>query len=144
MSDPDPRIDDLASAYLDGEATAAEVARVETDGELAARLDAFVAVREAMSADLPVVDDATREASLSRVFAALDRDTPTEPKLTPVSQLDKRRRDPSRLLAIAAAVIAVALLGGAVTMLAGLRPGPAWTMPTVTGASQSQVTTPYS
>ena len=119
MTDHDPRLDELLSAHLDGETTAAEAARIERDPALVARLDELASVRDALVADRPSVDEATRDATLASVWATLERDKSPGP-LTPISELPTHRRNPSRFLAVAAAaVIAVALLGGAIGMLAG-------------------------
>ena len=64
MSDPDPRLDDILSAHLDGEATAVQGARIESDPALTARLAELAAVRDAIRADPPTVDDVTRECDL--------------------------------------------------------------------------------
>jgi negative regulator of sigma E activity len=116
MTDPDPRLDELLSAHLDGETTPEEAARIEREPELAARLGELAAARGALASSAPSLDDAARDATLARVFATLDRDD-TPASLTPITELGRRRRDPSRFLAAAAAVIAVVLLGGAITML---------------------------
>ena len=118
MTDSDPRLDDLLSAHLDGETTADEAARIERDPAAIARLEQLAAARDALSSDRPSVDAASRDTTLARVFAELDRDESPRP-LTPVSDLSTRRRNPGRFLAAAAAaIIAVALLGGAIGMLA--------------------------
>ena len=47
MSDEQLRQDELVSAYLDGEATPAEVAEVEASDVLLARVEEFRAMRDA-------------------------------------------------------------------------------------------------
>jgi hypothetical protein len=110
MTERDPAHDELVSAHLDGEATADEAARVEGDPALRARLETFTAVRDAVRAPVPALGDAERDALLARVAAAA-----TAP--SPVVSLESRRR-PSRVIAVAAAVIAIVFLGGALGMLA--------------------------
>lgn len=110
MSDTDhPTDDEVVSAYLDGEATPAEVARVETEPALQARLAAFRAV-SARVAQVPEVPAEAREAHIRQATAALDS-TPA-----PVHDLDAARRRRRTVLLSAAAVIVVLLLG------AGLAP----------------------
>jgi negative regulator of sigma E activity len=117
MSERDPLPDELLSAYLDGEATPEDAARIERDPELLARVGELAAVRDAVRSDVPAVDDATREATLARVLSEFEHEAPPA-VLTTTTQLARRRRDPGRVLATAAAaVIAIALLGGAIGML---------------------------
>jgi hypothetical protein len=112
MTDQDPSLDELVSAHLDGEATAEESAHVEEDAALQARLERFAAVRDAVRADVPSLPDDERDALLTRVVGA----AMAPPK---VESLDSRRRMTSRVLAAAAAIIAVVFLGGALAMIDG-------------------------
>lgn len=124
MSDHDPQLDELVSAYLDGEISADDAARVEGDPVLRQRRDELAAARDAVRADVPRLDPADRDALLARVLAAVDADPPAETPIAPVTPL--RRRDwfdPSRVLGIAAAVLAIVFLGAAITMLDGVGGG---------------------
>ncbi len=62
---------ELASAYLDGACTAAEIARVEADPGLLDRMAALRAVRDLLAAPVSVTDD-HREANLTAALAAFD------------------------------------------------------------------------
>ena len=48
MSDEQLRVDELVSAYLDGEASPAEIAEIENSDALSARVEEFRAVRHAL------------------------------------------------------------------------------------------------
>ena len=72
MTEPhDP--DELASAYLDGAASAEETIQVESDPALLARVDELRAVRQALG-ELPPVDAARRDAAVDAALAAFDDD----------------------------------------------------------------------
>jgi hypothetical protein len=111
MTAHDRSRDELVSAYLDGEATAEEQARIEADPELQARVAEFAATRDAVRADVPTVSDATRDAVLARVLGTVIAPTNVVP-------LRRRRPAPAKVLGVAAAAIAVAFLGGAIALLA--------------------------
>ncbi len=64
--------DDLASAYLDGQLSPEEAARVEADPGLLAEVDALAAVVERLQTEEPPVDAGTRERHLSAAMAAFD------------------------------------------------------------------------
>ncbi len=68
MTEPDPTTDELVSAYLDGEATPEEVARVEADPVLVARTGQLAAVASAVGAPV-ALDTFNRRRMLD---AALD------------------------------------------------------------------------
>jgi hypothetical protein len=112
MTERDPRLDELVSAHLDGESSAEEAARVTEDPELRDRLERFAAVRDAVR-DVPAPVDAARDATVGRVLAALD----APERVATISPVRPRRIAASRLLAVAAAFLAVAFLGAAVGML---------------------------
>jgi|GEM_PF-3587791 hypothetical protein len=115
---PPDAADELASAYLDGEATAAERARVETDPGLLARVDALARAQAAVGASVPV-DPAARDAAISTALAAATEpggvlaSEATEPERAPVVPLARPRgAAPStrwRYLAVAAAIAVAAL-----------------------------------
>jgi putative zinc finger protein len=111
MTAHDRALDELVSAYLDGEATAEEAARVEGDPELQARLAEFAATRDAVRATVSGVTDDARDALLARVVGTVI----APPNVVP---LHRRRVAPAKVLAVAAAVVAIAFIGGAITLLA--------------------------
>jgi hypothetical protein len=112
MTDDDRTTDELVSAYLDGEATAEEQARVEGDPALQARLAVFTSVRNAVGVAPPPPEADERDALLTRVMGAAI--APAK-----VVSLRRRRIEPARVVAVAAAIFAIAFLGGAVALLAG-------------------------
>jgi hypothetical protein len=127
MTAHDRSRDELVSAYLDGEATAEEQARIDADPELQARVAEFAATRDAVRADVPTVSDATRDAVLARVLGTVIAPTNVVP-------LHRRRLAPAKVLGVAAAVIAVAFLGGAIALLANDGRGSDDTASTESGA----------
>jgi hypothetical protein len=100
MNEFDPILDELVSAYVDGEATAAERARVESDPALLERAATFRGLREAIAADPPAVSDEQRRLLIARALA----ETPAP--LAPVRSLAARRF--SRVAPIAAAAACIA------------------------------------
>ncbi|HEV8115309.1 MAG TPA: hypothetical protein VGP53_03655, partial [Acidimicrobiales bacterium] len=123
MTEPDPLLDELASAHLDGTASPEEVARVAGDPALQARVDELRAVRAAVGA-IPVVDPRRRDAAITAALAVYD-EQPEGPKVRtpPVTSLAavaaRRRTAPvaRRLVGVAAAIVLLALL---VPLVAGL------------------------
>jgi hypothetical protein len=103
MSDPSDRRDELASAYLDGEATPAERAQVEADPRLMARVGELGAVRSALAALTEPPDAATRERALAAATAAAG--APPAATVTRINR-DRPRRRVVAVGAAAAAVIA--------------------------------------
>ncbi|MCY3617966.1 MAG: hypothetical protein OXG66_09860 [Acidimicrobiaceae bacterium] len=117
MSDERLHQDELVSAYLDGEATPAEIAEVEASDALLARVEEFRAVRDAVAevvAPLPAdrQDDLISAALGVADAAAADR---VEAKVVPL------QRPQRLLLAMAAAVIVLAAVVG--TGLIAIRSG---------------------
>ncbi len=131
MNDHSLPDDELVSAYLDGEATAAERARVEADPRLRARVDAFGAVAEAVSAPVAAPSAADRERLVAAALAAADAGAPSgaperdggATAVPPAAQLADRRRARSRWWgappALAAAVLVVLALVGAGLIISG-------------------------
>ena len=108
MSDERFREDELVSAYLDNEATPAEVAEVERDATLLARVEQLRSVRDAVAAPVPPAPSAQREQAISAALGVADAEAAArlEAKIVPVHQ-------PQRLLlALAAAVIVLAAVVG--------------------------------
>ncbi|MCE9621079.1 MAG: hypothetical protein K8R99_01905 [Actinomycetia bacterium] len=101
----------LASAYLDGDVTAAERARVDGSPELLALV---ASMRHAVSLIAAVTPppDAGREAALAAALAEFD--TRTNGNLNSTSNvisLDSHRRWPAAVLTAAAAVVLVGVVG---------------------------------
>jgi hypothetical protein len=118
--DPNP-LDELASAHLDGQTTAAEAAQVDGDPALAARVAALDAVRAAVRADLPPVDADRREASIAAALDAFDAGatdaTAADPgRITPIAVAARRRASRRSVQVIGAVAVAV-LLALAVPLL---------------------------
>lgn len=65
--------DELASAYLDGQLSAEDAARVENDPRLLAEVDALAAVVERLQTEEAPVDASTRQRHLSSAMAAFDQ-----------------------------------------------------------------------
>lgn len=89
MDDSLDPLDELVSAYLDGEATPAERARVEADAELQARVASFTRVGEALR-DLDI-DPVERESALAAALAAFDTADDTVTTVAAPVQLDTAR-----------------------------------------------------
>lgn len=121
MTDDRPPIDgsdeELVSAYLDGEATAAERARVDADPRLLALVDSYRAAAEAVGSPVVPLDQPRRDAMVAAALAVLD-DVDDEPgrsdagspgvKVVPLSG---RRRWISRAPGLAAAAAILFLVG---------------------------------
>ena len=101
-------LDELASAYLDGEATPAEAALVESDPRMQALVEELRAVRDLLAAPVEVPSDEVRDQMIAR---ALDHRAPV------VSMETARRRmraippQARVILAAAAVVAAIAVVG---------------------------------
>lgn len=65
--------DDLASAYLDGQLSPEESARVESDPRLMAEVEALAGVVERLQSEEAPVDAGTRQRHLSAALAAFDQ-----------------------------------------------------------------------
>lgn len=104
MSDEQFREDELVSAYLDGEATPAEIAEVEQDDGLLARVEQLRAARDAAAAPVAPLPAELRDRMIETALAAADAETDQrrEARIVPV----RRRRE--TLLAVAAAAILLA------------------------------------
>lgn len=107
----DDHLDELASAYLDGAASADEVARVEADPAAMARVAALAEVRAALRAVAPLTS-ARREEALAAARAAFHEEdrgaragAPT-PRPTP---LPRRHWSPRTVRVVGAAAVALAV-----------------------------------
>ncbi len=109
MSDESRRSDELVSAYLDGEATPAEVAEVEGDDVLLARVEHLRAVRDAVAAPVPPMSAERRDQAISAALAVVGAEAAErrEAKIVPL------HRPRQTLLAVAAATIVLAAVVGA-------------------------------
>ena len=109
MSDESRRSDELVSAYVDGEATPAEVAEVEGDDVLLARVEQLRAVRDAVAAPVPPMSAERRDQAISAALAVADAEVAErrEAKIVPL------HRPRQTLLAVAAATIVLAAVVGA-------------------------------
>ena len=102
------QLDELASAYLDGEATAEEAALVESDPRLQELVEELRAIRDLVGAPVEAPSDEVRDQMIAR---ALDHRAPV------VSMEAARRRlraippQARVILAAAAVVAAIALVG---------------------------------
>ena len=104
MSDEQRRADELVSAYLDGEATPAEIAEVERDDALSARAEQLRAVRDAVAAPVPPMSAESRDRMIEAALAAAGASTAHQPRARIVPL---HRRHQTRL-AVAAAVVLLA------------------------------------
>ena len=104
MSDEQRRADELVSAYLDGEATPAEIAEVEQDDALSARVDQLRAVRDAAAAPVTPMPAESRDRMIEVALAEADAvgAQQREARIVPI-----HRRHPT-LLAVAAAAVLIA------------------------------------
>ena len=101
-------LDELASAYLDGETTAEETALVESDLRLQTLVEEFREVKALVAAPVELPDDETQDQMIAQ---ALNHQAP-------VVSLEKARRrlrpiprQAQAILAAAAAVAAIAIIG---------------------------------
>ena len=106
MSDEQLRADELVSAYLDGEATPAEIAEVEQDDALMARIEQLRSVRDAVAAPVAPMSAERRDQMIEAALAVADAETAQrrEARIVPIH----RRRETLLALSVAAAAILVA------------------------------------
>lgn len=106
MSDEQLRADELVSAYLDGEATPAEIAEVEQDDALMARIEQLRSVRDAVAAPVAPMSAERRDQMIEAALAVADAETGhrREARIVPIH----RRRETLLALSVAAAAILVA------------------------------------
>lgn len=100
----------LASAYLDGDATAVERARVEGSPEMLAIVASLRHVAASIAA-VPPPSVATREAGFAAALAEFDARVSLAARGSNVVSLASRRRWPTRVLTAAAAVVLVGVVG---------------------------------
>lgn len=109
---PVPDRDELASAYLDGVATPDEVARVEADTDLRARVEELRAVRDAVGATVASPTAADRDRAIEAALAAFGEPATGEQHSAPADLDGARRRRAQRMrytgiASVAAAAVAV-------------------------------------
>ncbi len=115
MTDEPDSVDELISRYLDGEATAAEITRVETDPALTARAESMRAAITAVAAPVTLP-----ELELDRIRAAAIAQSTTSEQVTDLATARARKLERrNRVMAAAAAfvflavgVVAVQSIGG--------------------------------
>lgn len=115
MSDEQSRRDELVSAYLDGEATPAEIAEVEADDALLDRVEQLRAVRVAVAAPGPSLSAEQRDRMIRAALAAADEpgtkpdtESDIESGGGPRAKVVPLRRTQRMLLAVAAAAVVLA------------------------------------
>ncbi|MEO0494992.1 MAG: hypothetical protein AAF081_16420 [Actinomycetota bacterium] len=115
MTDDTAAFDELVSRYLDAEATADEIARVESDPDLLARADAMRAAIEAVAAPVPIPT-----ADLDRIRAAAIGTSTTSTEVSDLAVARARRLERrNRFVAIAAAFVVLAVAFTAVQAIDG-------------------------
>ena len=109
---PDPDRFELISAYVDGEATDEEVARVEADADLLARADELAALRERLAAPAAPAGLVDTHVAAALDVMTVDGSAATAASVTSLGEHRARRllaRVP--VLAAAAVVVVVAIAG---------------------------------
>ena len=96
--------DELISAYLDGEVTEAEKARVESSPELMARVDRFAEASALASMDVPPLSPSAVDELIAHAL-----DAGGAPANVTDLAAARSRRIPRALIAVAASVVALAL-----------------------------------
>ena len=108
MSDEQLREDELASAYLDGEATPAEIAEVEASDALLARVEEFRALRDAVAESVMPLPQDRQDDLIGAALGVADAEEAARPEAE-VVPLQRPRR---LLLAMAAVVVLLAAVVG--------------------------------
>ncbi len=107
MSDEQRREDELVSAYLDGEATPAEIAEVEQDDARLARVEQLRSVRDAVAAPVAPMPAGLRDQMIGAALAAADAESPQRQaaRIVPI-----HRRHRTLLTAAAATILLAAIV----------------------------------
>ena len=114
MSDPTPSDDELISSYIDGEATLDEVARIQADPELRARIQEFEAARDLLSTPVTPLP----ESDVDRLIDNALWQSTTSDRITDLSAVRAMRTfNPQRLATIAATLVLLAGVVGALIAL---------------------------
>ena len=108
MSDEQFREDELASAYLDGEATPAEIAKVEASDALLARVEEFRALRDAVAEPVTPLPEDLQDDLIGAALGVAEAEEAArlEAKVVPL------QRPQRLLLAMAAVVVLLAAVVG--------------------------------
>ncbi len=111
MNDHDAALQDheLASAYLDGEATAHERAMVEASPELLALVASFRQVRDTLG-QVPAAPVAQRDTAIAAALAEFDRPATVPAAPSNVVPFARRQRW-SKVIGVAAAVMLMGVVG---------------------------------
>ena len=114
MSDPTPSDDELISSYIDGEATLDEVARIQADPELRARIQEFEAAKDLLSSPVPPLP----QSDVDRLIDNALWQSTTSDRITDLSAVRAMRTfSPQRLATIAATLVLLAGVVGALIAL---------------------------
>ena len=114
MSDLTPSDDELISSCLDGEATLDEVARIQADPELLARVQEFENAKGLLSTPVPPLPQSDVDRLISNALA----ESATSDRVTDLSAVRASRMfNPARLATIAAAFLLLAGVVGALFAL---------------------------
>ena len=114
MSDPTPSDDELISSYIDGEATLDEVAHIQADPELRARIQEFETARDLLSTPVTPLP----ESDVDRLIDNALWQSTTSDRITDLSAVRAMRRfNPQRLATIAATLVLLAGVVGALIAL---------------------------
>ena len=114
MSDPTTSDDELISSYIDGEATLDEVARIQADPELRARIQEFEAARDLLSTPVTPLP----ESDVDRLIDNALWQSTTSDRITDLSAVRAMRTfSPQRLATIAATLVLLAGVVGALIAL---------------------------
>ncbi|MDE0066317.1 MAG: hypothetical protein OXN44_05520 [Acidimicrobiaceae bacterium] len=126
MNDPTPTDDELISSYIDGEATLDEVARIEADPALRARVQEFQTAKDLLSAPVPplpgsdvdrLIDNALAQSAASDQITDLAAARGIRSLRIPGLGGIARLGSPQRLATVAATLVLLAGLVGAVIAL---------------------------
>lgn len=106
MNDMSPADDELLSSYLDDEATPDEVARIESDPTLLARVEELRAARDLIATPVSPLAAAEIDALIESALEA----SATTPVVTGIERARRRRSDRVRMVvAVAAGVLLLAI-----------------------------------
>ena len=137
MSDPTPSDDELISSYIDGEATLDEVARIQADPELLARVQEFEAAKDLLSSPVPPLP----QSDVDRLIDNALWQSTTSDRITDLSAVRAMRTfSPQRLATIAATLV---LLAGVVGALIALNSDSGDEMTAETSADSSEMADDY-
>ncbi|MCY3850880.1 MAG: hypothetical protein OXF75_08780 [Acidimicrobiaceae bacterium] len=109
MNDPTRTDDELISSYIDGEATLDDIARIEADPTLPARVQEFQAVKNLLSTPVPPLPGSDVDRLIGNALTQSTSDRVTD--LTAARGVHSF--NPQRLAAVAAALVLLAGVVGA-------------------------------